>query len=63
MIEPTLETRVDQLVNRGIINVATLPSGKIKHRSHGLLPLRRMREPAVGDFCRAVVVGKDEDRK
>ena len=62
-MEQSLEERIDQLVSRGILNITTLPSAKVKHRSNGLLPLNRMRQPAVGDYCRAVVVGKDEERK
>jgi hypothetical protein len=38
-------------------------SSRSRHRGNPLLPLEKASEPNIGDFCRGVVVGKDEAKK
>lgn len=57
-----LSLKLERLVQGRVINVATLDASKIRHRTSRLLPLPSC-EPAAGDLCRSVVVGRDEGRR
>jgi len=53
-----LTHQLERLIATKTINIETKEPGKMRHRGHRLLPLSHA-EPAVGDLCRSVVVGKD----
>jgi hypothetical protein len=57
-----LARKLERLVQARAINIETREGGKVRHRGCRLLPLGGT-EPAVGDLCRSVVVGKDEARR
>lgn len=58
-----LITKIERLVDSKILNTETKEAGRIRHKGSRLLPLARSEEPKVGDFCRSIVVGKDEGKK
>jgi hypothetical protein len=58
-----LESKIDILIKSKAINIDTKDTDRIKHRAVRLLPLSRAEEPKVGDFCRTVVVAKDDSKK
>ena len=58
-----LERKIETLIKSKAINIDTKETERNKHRAVRLLPLSRAEEPKVGDFCRTVVVGKDDSKK
>lgn len=57
-----LAKKLDRLLQAKAINIDTPEAGKVRHRGCRILPLPT-NEPAIGDLCRSVVVGKDEGRR
>jgi hypothetical protein len=57
-----LAKKLELLVEAKAISIDPKEPGKVRHRCSRILPLS-IAEPAVGDLCRSVVVGKDETRR
>ena len=58
-----LIAKLERLVHAKAINIATKEAGRCRHKCARILPLCKQEQPKVGDFCRSIVVGKDEAKK
>jgi hypothetical protein len=58
-----LTEKLERLLSAKAINIETKEAGRIRYKGSKILPLAKSEEPKIGDFCRSIVVGKDEAKK
>lgn len=58
-----LANKIERLLSSNAINIQSKDPDRIRYRGSKMLPLSKNLELKVGDFCRSIVVGKDEGKK
>ena len=58
-----MEDKIMKIVREKKINIQSHAKQIHHYQGHSLLPPKQRGEPQVGEFCRSIVIGKDEAKK